>query len=326
MQNIRNNNFSLLRDFLSYLRHPKYASGFLEVSMYKKVVQVFKLWSFIIVAVFILGILLSVLMNFLGIGELNSSVMDLFLDQPLYTFLFLALIWAPIVEEFTFRLGLFYSPFRLAFSVSFLFLAFVSILLEFVAVRFFFSFPEQLLSFVQNNGIYLYLMAVVLIGSVLGFFFKRKIKFDNAQKFYTTNFAKIFYFSIMLFAVLHLLNFYEVKGVWFLLPLLILPQFLIGLALAYIRMKYGITWSIFGHFLHNGFISIPLIYLSLLPVSLSDISAGKEIRAEELSAEIGWQASLLSFLFLAIIGLILVSFTKTVVEYRRVCKQRKKSL
>ncbi|MFW5888487.1 MAG: CPBP family intramembrane glutamic endopeptidase [Patescibacteria group bacterium] len=310
-------NPSLLGNFLSYLRHPEYVTQVSDIAMYKKIVQIFKLWSFIIVVVFILGVLFSMLMNFLGVEEIKSSVMDMFLDQPLYVFLFLAIVWAPVVEEFTFRLGLLYSPFRLSFSAAFLMIIVFSLLFKFTDIYSLPFFPEGLVDFVQDKGLYLYIFSVLSLGSIFGFVLRRKTDFNVVQKFYTKNFTKIFYCSAILFAILHLLNFNNSGNFWFLLPLLIVPQFLVGLVLAYIRMKYGIIWSVFGHFLHNGVISLPLIYLSLLPISLSEMSAGKEIDMEKVSSEMTWQASMLSFLFLFIVMLVFVSFVKLIMEYKR---------
>jgi hypothetical protein len=256
-------------------------------------------------------------MKFLEVEEVSNAVLDIFLERPLYVFLFLAIIWAPITEELTFRLGLLYSPFRLSFSISFLVMVFASMVLEFVDIHFLSLFPEWLLSFARNHGIYLYILTIVLLGSILGVVFKRKIDPHGAQKFYTANFAKIFYSFAILFAVLHLLNFYEAGKVWFLLPLLIFPQFLIGLVLAYIRMQYGVIWAIFGHFLHNGVIALPLVYLSLLPISFSEISSGKALDMDEIPAEIGWQASIPLLLSLIIAILVLISFVSSLMEYRQ---------
>ncbi len=68
----------------------------------------------------------------------------------------------------------------------------------------------------------------------------------------------VFYTLTFLFASLHIFNF-ELEGtMWLYLPILVLPQFILGLYLGFIRLKSNVGGSILVHAYNN---AIPMVIL-----------------------------------------------------------------
>ena len=67
-------------------------------------------------------------------------------------------------------------------------------------------------------------------------------------------FPGIFWFSAIAFALVHIANFdpEEAGGSWLVLLPLVLPQFILGALLGYVRVKIGLWSAIVLHSLHNG--------------------------------------------------------------------------
>ncbi|MCH7409775.1 hypothetical protein MM239_10250 [Belliella sp. DSM 111904] len=47
---------------------------------------------------------------------------------------------------------------------------------------------------------------------------------------------------------------------FYLIPLMVGAQFLIGLVLSYIRLNYGINWAIIFHGVYNAIFILPAVY------------------------------------------------------------------
>ncbi|QFT76033.1 CPBP family intramembrane glutamic endopeptidase [Erythrobacter sp. THAF29] len=65
-------------------------------------------------------------------------------------------------------------------------------------------------------------------------------------------FPAVFWLSALAFGLIHLLNYPEEGVFWLALPLVI-PQFVLGTILGYVRVHYGLWTAIVLHALHNGF-------------------------------------------------------------------------
>jgi len=61
-----------------------------------------------------------------------------------------------------------------------------------------------------------------------------------------------FYLFTILFGFVHITNYEITTNVLLFSPLLILPQLLVGFYFGYIRIKFGLIWSIFLHGAYNG--------------------------------------------------------------------------
>jgi hypothetical protein len=304
-------NRSLLGEMTNYLRRPVSDISPAEGSIFFKFKQIFKLWSFSIIVAGVVGVLTSLFLSFLDIKDINNYVVDLFTEQPLHIFLLLSLLWAPITEELTFRLGLKYSPLRLGIS-----LALISVLLGSFLLQLSASFlPLWLLSFIEGKGVFIYLLLAVVLSFVFTRILGKPDIKEKAQKIYENNYGSIFYTFVILFAIVHILNFYNIAGIWYILPLLVFPQLIFGIFLSYIRVKFGITWSIAGHFLHNGIASLPLIFITLMPQGYIQMVESGNVDENILTPQASMLSMLFSLAFIAIITLVIVSFVSLVIEY-----------
>lgn len=90
----------------------------------------------------------------------------------------------------------------------------------------------------------------------------------KAYRRYAQHFGWVFYISTVLFAALHLYNFSFAQSQWWLVPMLILPQFMTGLVLAWLRTRRGIGASIVLHAVFNaGPLLVIMAIVRLLPES-----------------------------------------------------------
>ena len=66
------------------------------------------------------------------------------------------------------------------------------------------------------------------------------------------SFKYAFYVSFSLFGFIHIFNFELTTNVLLLTPLLVLPQLLVGSYFGYIRVRFGLLWSMLLHGCYNG--------------------------------------------------------------------------
>lgn len=160
-----------------------------------------------------------------------------------------AVLWAPVVEELVFRYVL-RRPSQFLWVLP-------------ITIWALFSGPQ--------------VVTVVALGVVIVVLLLRsKVPFApnwqwpyrwNSQ--YARHFGWVFYLSTALFAALHLYNFTFSQVPWWFLPLLILPQFVTGLVLAWLRVRRGIGASIILHAVFNaGPILLIMAVMSLLSEQL----------------------------------------------------------
>jgi hypothetical protein len=78
---------------------------------------------------------------------------------------------------------------------------------------------------------------------------------------YRRRFPVYLHLSVLAFALMHLGNYHSADAPWWLLPLVVLPQWFTGMVLAWTRVRHGIGAAIV---LHAGFNALPLILLRLM--------------------------------------------------------------
>ena len=105
-----------------------------------------------------------------------------------------------------------------------------------------------------------------------------KNKKEEFRKFiagkWNTYYRGIIYVSALVFALIHISNYEYSIMLLVLSPIIVMPQFVIGLFAGYLRVKYGFIWGFYLHSLHNLiFLGIPLI---LLPTSIDKINISNE--------------------------------------------------
>lgn len=168
---------------------------------------------------------------------------DRFLDLPPHrvfeivkgnttaTIILHGMIIAPIFEELAFRLPLKYSRVNLSVSL--------------VAILFYTNLYTYNVSLVY--------FAPMSIALSLGFYYALK---KNSQlnhglsRWWGQNSRPIIWFSILAFGIMHTRNYQSWENIA-VLPLIICPQLIMGLLLSFLRFRFNIFYSIFGHFLIN---------------------------------------------------------------------------
>jgi len=102
---------------------------------------------------------------------------------------------------------------------------------------------------------------------------------------------------------------------------LVVPQFILGLILGFIRMSYGLNWSIIYHFLHNGLAALPIVLISFLPVDLLKAAEKGEVARVAMMTNQEAQIIFLVFALMAIVSLAgLLALISLFREYFKVRK------
>lgn len=156
-------------------------------------------------------------------------------NHPTIT-LIIAISLAPVYEEFLFRALLRFNKKNI--------LLFISTIFTMIVVLMYMSKYKPV-----------FVLLIILLCFVFLYLNFKKIKlFINAK------FKYFFYFSVFAFGLAHLSNFSgNIYIIMIAFPLLIAPQLILGLILGFIRMKYGLIYSILFHFLVNTPLLISLL-------------------------------------------------------------------
>ena len=96
------------------------------------------------------------------------------------------------------------------------------------------------------------LFTVILAPLFEELFFRAPITAFKNPKFFKIG----FYFFTFLFGFIHITNFEITKSVIILAPILVAPQILLGGYLGFIRVKFGLIWSIALHAAYNGLLTL----------------------------------------------------------------------
>lgn len=103
--------------------------------------------------------------------------------------------------------------------------------------------------------------SILLLSTLAGARNKAKIEIC-LKNFWSKNFKTIFYLSAIIFGCVHIFNYDYSLTILLLTPILIASQFIIGLFLGYLRIKYNLVLGYFMHAIHNAVILIiPLIFI-----------------------------------------------------------------
>jgi membrane protease YdiL (CAAX protease family) len=248
----------LLAELLTFLKSPKYEENQKQTFLYK-LIHLFRI-SFL--AIFI-STLLSIIIAFLSSqfkAVDTNAVSDLINTAPAWKIFLLAGLAAPITEEIGFRLWLTKKP--ILFSIGF------------TGLLYFYStlFTDNINT--PNLLIY-YILGVISVFAATLFTITRPNFKPKFNQFFTTRFSWLFYLSTFLFAIIHISNYQASPIVFALLPILVLPQFIGGLMIAYNRVKLGFIWGIFTHFLYNSLLLFPALALKFLSPQAQNIIQNK---------------------------------------------------
>lgn len=103
---------------------------------------------------------------------------------------------------------------------------------------------------------------IAFLSDTFGIYSKEKI-FPTLESFWDRYYTYMVYFSAVVFAFVHIFNYELSTNIWLLSPVLVAPQFVMGLILAYFRVRFGLFWSMCFHALHNLVLIGPAIFFLL---------------------------------------------------------------
>ncbi|WP_461632633.1 CPBP family glutamic-type intramembrane protease [Labilibaculum euxinus] len=193
----------------------------------------FKKWKPIYFLQFYVLMLLC-LMPLGGISKLVSYSFDIpnvsLIEMSYFRKVILGIIIAPVAEEFIFRLILKED------KKHFYLFGLVCLCYIFAGI------------YLNHLGTTIIIAVIFILGVLLGFYsYKGKIDIYS-----TNNYKYLYFVSILIFGLIHGYNYsfgsyYQIL----LIPLLTLPQMGMGFFLSYIRVNYGIIYSIAFHAMIN---------------------------------------------------------------------------
>ncbi|MEM6254906.1 MAG: CPBP family glutamic-type intramembrane protease [Cyanobacteria bacterium P01_D01_bin.156] len=217
--------------------------------------RIFRLYAPHLLAILLIGIVISQV-----VSETDNILFeDILSDLSVSLIFFLVVVMAPIIEEIIFRLPL--RPSALSLSIPF------SIAILYLS------------TFLRMNSAIPSVVGFMLLGFNV-YLAKRQLKVFRLQQIYRRFSRPIFYLSAILFGVIHIGN-YDSR-VWALMPLLVLPQSVLGLFWGFVRVRYGLSWAIFAHALHNGCVMAPFLITLGLGSSELRSQMGQDLSFEAL--------------------------------------------
>lgn len=153
---------------------------------------------------------------------------------------FIVIILAPFIEELIFQGFLKYSRVFIAFTLSFL----LMIVTKFIFVS----------SVVLGISIVLNILLVPLYVRVLR-------PFDaKLSMFWSKSFPYIFHITCVCFGLIHLTNYTGISNNYFLAIPLVTMQLISGYILGFVRMKFGLIYSIGVHSTWNFIVSFGFLF------------------------------------------------------------------
>lgn len=251
-----NSNAIVLKIF-RFIAKPDWV-GEADIKWYMKLWNVVRIWGFYIGFAFLFSIISNVLLALLNYPNENFAVNNFVQNESFWLVFFYGIIWAPVTEEISFRLGLKFSPFRMALSLV-SFTLFLILLLNIPL------FPDNFLGLGEFSKLIAYLLFVIITTPVLGLVLKIGVLKDSFEVFHHKIFPFLLYFTSIAFGLAHISNYLVgIDKIWFITPLLIAPQLTFGFILGYIRVKYGFGWSVFSHMLNNFMTLLPALLISMV--------------------------------------------------------------
>ncbi len=223
----------LLLDFLSFLRRPTTEKS--TQTPAQAIVHLFRLWCCLFVFIIFGGVLVDSIID-VPQHDRFEEVME---QIGVVGFVVFAVLVGPLLEEIAFRLAL---RFRLRY-----------VLIGAVA---FVLYMGQVASTVigQYSDTAMLFFSVVMLLLLVGFITVCIKKTAAMAKRWTTYFPLVFYGLSFSFALIHIFNFEEFPlRVILLAPIITLPQFILGLGMGYLRMRFGFWYGYLFHVLNNGF-------------------------------------------------------------------------
>ncbi len=256
-------NLPILEEIFSFLRNPQsFLEKKSELNFWQTLWYVIQIIGFCITAGILIGLITEFVSKLFGYSqEENNIIISTLVDiPPLVAGLFLVII-GPFFEELSFRLFLRPKKFAFLLGLVFFVLFFASSVLSYFNI----SLPQMVTNYTTlisgEIGISFLITLLILAGLLLGCLSLvfRFIDKEKAEKFVYSRFNYLVYFSSVIFALMHITNYENLEKFWWLAPVFILPQLLVGLILPFVRTKFGFWWSVFTHSCYNFVLGVGVI-------------------------------------------------------------------
>ncbi len=102
--------------------------------------------------------------------------------------------------------------------------------------------------FQKYSAITIFFLMVLIAPVTEEFIFRGPLVFFKRSHY----FPWVYYFSCLLFGLVHLGNFENAYDLLWLAPFMVAPQVVMGFFLGYLRVRLGLHYAIFMHMAHNG--------------------------------------------------------------------------
>lgn len=103
---------------------------------------------------------------------------------------------------------------------------------------------------------FIFFITVVIAPLLEELIFRAPLTLFKSEK----TFKAAFYIIAILFGLVHLSNYTITNNVLFLTPILIAPQTILGGYFGYIRVRFGLSWSILLHACYNAFFMLFVLF------------------------------------------------------------------
>lgn len=197
--------------------------------------QTFRLWGILFVFIIFGGVIVDSLID-VPQHDRFDEVME---QIGVWGFVGFAVLLGPFFEEIAFRLAM-------RFRLRYIFVGGIAFVLYMTQAA------SYLVEKHSEQGVfYLYGGAVIF----LVLFLTLCVKYQAViARRWVTNFPLVFYVLSFAFALIHIFNFEEFPlRVVLLAPIITLPQFILGIGMGYLRMRFGFWYGCLFHILNNGF-------------------------------------------------------------------------
>jgi len=231
--------YNAIESLLQYVQYPTRAVHITKIPFGQKVETMLKFLSINLIVQIVLSSITTFILFSVDsqLGSTTTNELTDFVQSNSYIYILLiGGIALPFFEEIGFRLPLFFHPVSLGIALSYILILSFSV--------FFQQTPSNPFFTLLMIGISLF------IGGIGIFVFYQKRA--SIELFWKKHFRWIYYGFAILFGLLHISNFSSASlWVFCLTPLLVLPQFLSGLVIGYIRMQFGFFWGFTFHAVWN---------------------------------------------------------------------------
>ena len=204
-----------------------------------------------------------------GLDEIlkYNETIKLFNEFPLWLVTLLIIVLVPIIEELVFRFHLKYRRWVVNVYLPMVLILTCSFLIS-----------------ISSSPISICVTFVSLITLIFYIVFNQKTT-NYIERIWIRKFNLVFYITTLLFALIHITNYELSLTVILLAPILILPQFIGGFFIGYLRVKAGFIWGVTLHMASNAILMLPLI------ISLSTAFPAVSIQNKEYNLDIEKVAS-----------------------------------